>query len=203
MSGAVLALAVALPLAAHAQALSIYGTFSDVRPSNVETGVTVARTGSTYNYSSFSVAGFGGGVTFGLLSAGPVRLGLDLRGSTRPGTTGADTAFAGLKLGLKLPVIHLKPYLQASGGYLATRTPNSSVYQTDPGPAFPATFTNQYAAYEILGGVDLPVVHFVDLRLVEVGGGQGYNTGITGLFSTAGTSNMSFYTINSGVVVHF
>jgi hypothetical protein len=147
-------------------------------------------------YTSFWAAGFGGGVTFNFLPIGPVRLGFDLRGSTRPGTNGVDTALFGLKAGVKLPTIPLKPYIQGSGGYVSARATNVSGY--GGANRVGGTFSTQYAAYEILGGVDYSVAPFIDLRLIEVGGGKGYdengyNTGqVLGLF-----------TLNSGVVFHF
>ena len=179
----------AFPAAAKAQILSVYGTFSPLHASNVETGINTAN---QEQYASFFTPAFGGGVTLGLLSAGPVHLGLDLRGSTRRGTTGADTALFGLRVGFKPPLIPLKPYVQGSVGYLATRTPNVS-----SGSSGSTTFTNQYAAYEVMGGVDYRFARFIDLRLLEVGVGQGLD-----ILGNA-NSKATFFTINTGVVVHF
>jgi hypothetical protein len=80
---------------------------------------------NTEQYGSFWTSGVGGGVTFNFLPVGPVRLGLDLRGSTRPGSVGADTAMAGFKVGFNPPLIRLKPYIQAFAGYVGTRTTNN------------------------------------------------------------------------------
>jgi hypothetical protein len=183
---------------AHAQ-VAVYVTSSSARLSNVQTGVVASGSGYQEQYANFWASGIGGGVTFNFLP-GPVKLGFDLRGSTRPGTTGADTAMAGLKVGFNPPVIRLKPYLQASGGYVATRTVNVSTFSTGGNTSQPVggTFTNQYAAWEVLGGVDFPLMKFVDLRLIEVGGGRGTN-----IFGTSGAGGISMFTINSGVVVHF
>jgi hypothetical protein len=194
--------AVLLPgAAAHAQVVSIYATSSSARFSNVQTGTNLTPSGYQNQYTNFWKTGIGGGVTFNILPVGPIRLGLDFRGSTRQGTVGADTAMAGFKVGFHPPVIPIKPYLQASGGYVATRTVNVS-----SGATSNSTFNNQYAAWEILGGVDFPIVPFLDVRLVEVGGGTGYGVGTYSLgtgFIGGPRPTISMFTVNSGLVFHF
>jgi hypothetical protein len=184
-----------LTASAHAQIAEVYVTSSNHRFSNVETGVTYTSTaGYQDQYTSFWTSGIGGGVTLNFLPLPLVSLGLDVRGSTKSGTVGADTGLIGLKLTAKPPAIHIKPYVQVSAGYVATRSVNVSNINPSPG-GNSSTFTNKYAAYEVLGGIDLPLVHFVDLRLIEIGGGQGILGGSTG--------NPSLFTINSGIVLHF
>ena len=178
--------ALLLAPSAHAQFLSVYGTFSPTHLSSVQTGVNSTN---QEQYASFWAYGVGGGATVGLIPLGPIRLGADFRGSTKPGTSGADTFLVGLKLGIRLPFINLKPYVQGSVGYLATRTPNFSIAAS--------TFTNQYLAYEIFGGIDYQLVHFVDLRIIEIGGGQGIPIGI------GSSPNASLLTVSTGVVLHF
>jgi hypothetical protein len=75
----------------------------------------------------------------------------------------------GLKLGIHPPVIRIKPHVQASAGYLSMRTFS---------PSIPVDSTNNgtQIIWEILGGIDFPLVHFVDLRLIESGGEQGIDT---------------------------
>jgi hypothetical protein len=179
----------AVGMAADAQVASIYVTSSSGRFSNVQTGVISTPSGYQEQHTNFWTSGIGGGVTLNFLPVGPIKLGLDFRGSTHPGTVGADTAMGGVKLGFNPPLIRLKPYLQASGGYVATRTGNISGG---------GTFANKYAAWEILGGVDVPLAPFLDLRVVELGGGTGFN--VPGLSSTP---NISLFTVNSGLVLHF
>ena len=192
-----LLLAAALaPSSVQAQIVEAYATFSPARFSNVYTGTTSGPLGSTPQYTNFWAPGIGGGVTFGLIPVGPVRLGLDLRGSTKPGTTGADTAMAGLKLSFHPPLLRLKPYIQGSGGYVATRTANRTSYAGVPASG---TFENQYAAYEVFGGLDVPVFPFIDLRVIEVGGGKGYS--VNGY--SVGSDQITLFTLNTGVVVHF
>ena len=174
---------------AHAQ-VAIYGTFSPIHISGVASGHS--STGG-YSTSSYWAEGFGGGVTLTALNLGLVSLGIDLRGSTRPGTQGADTVLAGLKVGFHPPLLPIKPYVQFSGGYLGTRggvTTGAAVGSANP---------QHFAAYEILGGLDYSVFPLIDLRVVEVGAGHGY------FFSGANNNdpNVSFITINTGIVVHF
>jgi len=169
-------------VAVHAQAVSVYVTSASARFSNTPTGVP-GQTGS------FWASGIGGGLTLNTIPVGPVRFGIDLRGSTKPGTTGADTAMGGLRLQLKPPLSPVKPYIQASGGYVATRSRVASGT---------GSLENHYAAWEILGGLDVPLVPFFDVRLIEVGGGTGYR--VSGLSSA---SNISMFTVSSGLVFHF
>jgi hypothetical protein len=181
----------------HAQ-VAVYVTSSSGHFSNVPTGFVVSGTTSQEQYASYWTSGVGGGVTVNFLPLGPVKLGFDFRGSTHPGTVGADTAMGGLKVGFNPPLIHLKPYVEAVGGYVATRTVNISTSSSNPSQTIGGTFTNKYAAWEILGGIDYPLIKFVDLRLIEVGGGTGVN--IPGI---SGSPNLALFTVNSGLVVHF
>jgi hypothetical protein len=167
--------------AAHGQVASIYVTYAPTHLTNVQTGTPP-------QYTTYWTSGVGGGVTINFLPLPVISLGLDFRGSTRPGTLGADTAQAGLKLTVHPPLIRIKPYVEAAAGYLGTRTVSTSI-------PVGSTTNGTYITWEILGGVDYPLIHFVDLRLIEVGGGQGINTG-TGI-------NPSLFTVNTGLVLHF
>jgi hypothetical protein len=196
-SGLLAAVAFLLVASAHAQ-VSIYVTSSSARFSNVQSGeiVTYEPTGNlaAEQYANFWTSGIGGGASLRWLSLGPVNLSFDLRGSTQPGTPGADTALGGLKLGINPPGLRLKPYIQASGGYLGTRTVNENSTTTYPYPPIGGTLTNHYAGWEILGGVDYPLIRVFDLRLIEVGAGRGYSTS---------APSITALTINTGVVFHF
>ena len=188
---AIAALFLLSAVAAQAQAVSIYATSSSGRYTNVQTGSVLTGSGYQEQYTNFWASGIGGGVTFNFLPVGPVKLGFDFRGSTRPGTAGADTAMAGFRVAFNPPLIHLKPYVQASGGYVGTRTVNLT-------QGVGGTFTNKYAAWEILGGVDVPLAPVLDLRLIELGGGTGMTVGLS-----SSTPNISLFTVNTGVVLHF
>jgi len=187
---------------ARTQILSVYGTYSAAHFSSVESGAVSTVSATVVNYTSFWASGVGGGVTFGFPPIGPVKIGFDVRGSTRKGTSGADLAMVGPKVGFKLPIVPLKPYIQASGGYIATRTPDSSVYAGTPTGG---TYNNQYIAYEVLGGVDYSVLRFIDLRLIEIGGGEGFSVGQVANASGVHTSSQRIpvLTIDTGIVVHF
>ena len=192
---ATLSMAFVSPWLAQAQIFSVYGTVSVPRFSNVPTGSSCNNSGCTNQLTSLTPVGFGGGVTFNVLPLPFVSLGVDLRGSSKPGTVGADTALFGLKATFKPPVLKLKPYAQVSGGYYATRTTNVSTSASPPYTPIGGTYGNQGAMYEVLGGLDVPVAPFFDIRVIEVGGGQAF-----GLFNSQ-TSGV--FTINSGVVLHF
>jgi hypothetical protein len=174
--------------AVQGQIVSIYGTYSPIHLSNVQTGSISTEAGTQAQYTSYWASGFGAGLTLNFVQLPFVSLGLDLRGSTKPGTVGADTGMVGLKLGIHPPVIRVKPYVQASAGYLGTRTFS---------PSIPVGSTNNgtQITWEILGGIDYPLVHFIDVRVIEVGGGQGINAGSGG--------NSSLLTVNTGLVLHF
>ncbi len=180
---------------AHAQ-VAIYVTSSSDHLSNIQTGSVLTNGSYQEQYASYWTSGIGGGVTLNFLPVGPVKLGFDFRGSTRPGTTGADTAMVGFKVGISPPHIRLKPYVEASGGYVATRTVNISTNPANPSQTVGGTFTNRYAAWEILGGIDYPLVKFVDFRIIEVGGGTGIGVGNSG-------PNPALFTVNTGLVLHF
>lgn len=189
-----LAFLLVLPAAAQAQALAVYGTFSPTHLANVATGAVYSLTGyneQTANYISY---GFGGGLTANFIPAGPVRIGFDLRGSTKPGISGADSALFGIKLAIHPPVLRLRPYGQFSVGYLASRSTNLSTPAGQTTGAVGGIFNNQYAVYEIIGGIDYPLLGPLDLRVIEIGGGKGI---------LAGTNNPTFITVNTGLVVHF
>jgi hypothetical protein len=190
-------LAPLLATCAHAQ-IGIYVTSSSHHLSNVQTGSVLVNGNYQEQYTDYWASGIGGGVTLSLIPLGPVKLGFDFRGSTRPGTPGADTAMGGFKVGFNLPKSHWKPYVEGVGGYVEARTVNISTTAINPNQTVGGTFTNKYAAWEILGGVDYRLMRFLDFRLVEVGGGTGI-----GVINASGGRNVSLFTVNSGLVLHF
>lgn len=173
--------------------LSIYVTSSSSHFSNVQSGVLLNGSSYQEQYVSYWTSGVGGGVSATFLPLGPVKLGFDFRGSTRPGTPGADSGMVGVKLAINPPAIRVKPYLEAAGGYIGTRTFNVSA-----GQVAGSTFSNKYAGWEILGGLDYPLVHFVDFRVIELGGGTAMS-----IPGTSSGPNISLFTVNTGLVVHF
>ncbi len=190
-----LVLLLVLPAAARAQVLSVYGTFSPAHLSNVATGAVYTTTGFKEATTSYLSYGVGGGITANFLPLGPVRFGFDLRGSTKPGISGADSALFGIKVSVHPPVLRIKPYGQVSIGYLASRTTNLSTPSGQTSGAIGGIFSNQYAIYEIMGGVDYPLIGPLDFRVIEIGGGKGILQG--------NTNNPTFITVNTGLVLHF
>jgi hypothetical protein len=203
----VLALSI-FPVFARAQGMSIYFTSVNTRFTNVQNGQSYDNNTATYTnlFTTSWPAQFGGGATFNAVKAGPLNFGLDFRGSTNHSNTGADTAMFGPRLALRVPIVHIKPYIEAAGGYVATRTPGTVA--TNIGGAAstsPANITNQYAAWEVFGGVDVPILPHVDFRAVEFGGGKGYlaNAGVSNINFSNTNTQISLISIDTGIVVHF
>lgn len=177
---------------------SIYVNSTNIHASNVESGTGITSTGIQPINTSFWASGLGGGVTFNLLSLHVVSLGLDARGSTKPGTNGADTGLAGIKLTVHPPLLKVKPYIQGSAGYLGTRTLDMS---TGSGSAAGQTDTHHFLAYGLLGGVDFPLLPLLDFR-VEAGYLHGNDLGRV-LLGGAALPNPNVVMFNPGIVLHF
>ena len=201
----VLLAALALAPAAQAQLVEAYATFSPTHASSVQAGTVTTTTGYTEQYASFWVPAVGGGVTLNFLPLGPIRLGFDLRGSTKSGVNGVDTALFGVKLAVKPPLLPIKPYVQISGGYVATRTANLGTYTSgSTTTSVGGTATDKYAAFEGIAGIDYHFLPFLNLRLIEIGAGKGYDVGGISFGNVANSGqNLTIFTINTGVVVHF
>lgn len=180
----------------HGQIVSVYGSFSPQHVSNVRTGT--AGGGNTTVYTSFWTPAFGGGVTLNFLNLHVVKLGVDVRGSTKPGTTGADTAQLGLRLEFQPPLLRLKPYVQGGFGYLATRTVNQSTIVGTNAPVG-GTFNNQYLTAGVQAGVDKPLIPFLDFRIVEFGYTRGFGVSP----SSASANDANTFSISTGLVAHF
>lgn len=175
---------IAAAAAARAQVAEVYVTSANAHITDVPSG-TSGNPPAT-QYDTFWSSGIGGGVTVNFLPLPVVSLGVDLRGSTKPGTTGADSAMVGLKLGVHPPVIHIKPYIQGSVGYLAARTPSAG---ND------SSLTNKYLTYEVFGGIDYPLAHFIDFRVIEIGAG--------GVIASDSANSPGIFNIDTGLVLHF
>ena len=182
-----------VPVALHGQIVSAYATLTVPRISNVETGTTSGLNPQLI-YSSVTRPGIGGGVTVTVIPLPIVPIGLDLRASTKPGSNGADTVLFGPKLTVKPPVIKFKPYVQAMAGYLRVRTPNASAASGSATAGTPV-FTNNYFVYEILGGVDYPLLRILDFRIAEIGAGHSFHDG--------SAQGVGLFTFATGLVAHF
>jgi hypothetical protein len=183
---------------AQSDRILVYGAFSPLHISGATTGaVPSGFLSATDQTGSLWAPGIGGGVTWNFRHSAPLAIGLDLRGSTKPGTPGADTAMIGVKFAGCPSGCKLKPYGQLSFGYLGTRAANTS--PTNVGETHPATFSSDYIAFEVFGGVDYSLRHHLDLRLCELGVGGGTEFA---LFVTEPHHPILFH-LNTGVVFHF
>ena len=179
----------------HAQLVEVYGIVTGINANNVPSafytpcpvGVTPGQgCGATASFTvSNAQAGFGGGVTLNLLRLPVLKLGLDVRGSRHSGTNGADTALGGVKLTIHPPFLNIRPYLQASAGYLGTTE----------SPSYGPTTSAKYIAAEGLAGLDLPLIPILDLRVIELGAGHALNS--------VNATKPTFVTASAGLVLHF
>jgi len=178
-----------LPVVASAQ-VGVYGMFDATRISSL-TGTPSVITGKTLN----STSPVGGilGVYYDFRNVGPIRIGVDLRGSLIQTKRGADADFlgagthinsvlGGVRLSFHTPikVLQLKPYLQASAG----------LGRSDFGVG-----QNQSNGFEYHGfaGVDIKLLPILDFRAVELGYG-----GLDG-----NGHNYPLASVSTGFVVHF
>ena len=180
---AVLALAV-LALSqtqAHGQ-FAVYGLVS-----GGILGATPNIPGSTSPQNAgFSSGGFTVGAYDDFVKAGPIHFGIDGRyfseTSSNSNSYGNKVhgGFVGARLALKLPILPLKPYVQAEVGAVGTN------YGVNPD-------TTTSSAWQINGGLDYTVLPHIDLR-AEYGGGtiNAYQSGTQTLQEFGG-----------GVVVRF
>ncbi len=172
---------------ARGQTVSVYGTFTEVRSSNVQ----VSSSGSTADGWS---PNFGGGVTFNFLNLHVVKLGLDARGGAGSGTTKTDTAEVSLRAGFQPPVINLKPFVQLGVGYAAATVPIVS--------GVGSTLTRKYITVGGHAGLDRSILPFLDWRIIDLGIAHGTSVGPT--FTTDGPSNgANFFSLGTGLVAHF
>jgi hypothetical protein len=157
----------------HAQTFEVYGTVTGLYATNVPTqGGLVQIPAANTNTSTHNI-GFGGGGTYNLFKLGVFQLGLDGRGSDHLG-------LGGVKLTAHVPIFNLKPYVQGSAGYFN---------------ALHNGIDNRYTVAEVLAGIDIPILHNVDIRAVEVGVGHAIETN--------DGSKPTLVTASSGVVFHF
>ena len=170
-----LVLSCLLPLVASAQ-VGVYGLFDGTRISNL-TGAPSVVTGKRLN--STSPVGGVIGVFYDFRNVGPVRVGVDVRGSLLQTKRGADADFLGagthinsvlggvrVSFHAPLKILQLKPYLQASAG----------LGRSDFGLSPNLSNGFEYHGY---AGVDIKLLSVVDFRAVEVGyggiSGNGHN----------------------------
>lgn len=172
-----LIITLAFTIQASAQ-IGIYGTF---------TGSHLGGVNQPYPYTGstgFWVAGGTFGIYDDFIHAGPVHLGIDLRGNILDSKGHKlNSGLAGVRIDFRAPAVPLRPYLQASVG--AGNTNYGGGNATDTG-----------LLYQVLGGLDLAVLPRIDWRVIEIGGG-GLHT-----FDQAHVgTNFPVATISTGIVL--
>lgn len=186
---------------ARAQIAEVYATANVTHLSNIQVaGFTSSGVTSNF-YKSITPVGLGGGITFNILRLPILKLGADLRGSTHSGLNGADTALGGIKLTVSPPFLKPKFFVEGAAGYLATRADSTGTYTVGTGSVTSVgQLSDHYAVYQVIGGVDFPLIHFIDFR-VEAAGGSSF--GNSYIFGNSSGSSAKIFTVNSGFVTHF
>lgn len=188
--------------AAHAQA-GVYATFTVERMSGIQSS-PILPAGIAYN-NSVNPLGFTGGAYYDFKSLGPVRLGVDVRGSSMNTHRGAQVSsdgagahifsgLGGVRLSFHTPIKYIHPYVEGAAGIGRSNygvLSNSSInnYVT------PGVQTLSNLEYHGYVGVDVPFASFVDWRVFEVGYGA-----LNSFGSAAHT--YPIMSISSGVVFH-
>jgi len=165
--------------AARAQ-LAVYGEFSATNvPADGFLGTAAA-----WN------KGVSVGVYDNFLHAGPIGLGLDLRGGYGSANgSGSYSVLFGPRLAIKPPVLPIRPYVQASvglGGISSKDTLSNS------------TRTTGMLQYGFIAGLDYTVLPHLDLRLPELT----YIRTTEDQFSGP-TATVHLLTLSAGVVLRF
>jgi len=178
--------------AAQAQRVEFYGTFAVTHAGNVPDGVVQTTSGFQAQYTELTTAQLGGGATYNVFRMPLVSVGLDARGATHTGIGSLDDSLFGVKVAANVPVLRVKPYIEAGAGLMTTRARNIS--SASSGETTTAgSFTSHYDYYEVLGGLDYPWKKVLDFRLVEIGAGSSFGN----------APNASVFSFNTGVVLHF
>jgi hypothetical protein len=193
----------ALSIPAHAQ-LGAYGLFTVDRMSGIQSSPLLAP-GIVYN-DHVNPLGFTGGVLYDFKTFGPVRLGVDLRGSATTTLRGAQadsdgsgariySGLGGVRASFRTRYSFLKPYLQASAGIGRSNfgVLNNASVSTPIRPGIPLSSGLEYHAY---AGLDIPILPYVDFRVAEFG---------YGAIHTSGTAGHTYpiESVSTGIVIHF
>ena len=144
---------------AHAQ-FAVYGLFS-----GGILGTTLTIPGTTARQDAgFSSGGYTIGAYDEFTKAGPIHFGIDGRyfsqssSNSNPYGNKIHGGLVGARLSLKLPILPLKPYVQAEVGGVGTN------YGINPD-------TTSSSAWQVNLGADFTVLPHLDLR-AEYGGGE-------------------------------
>ena len=202
-SAVLFAALLALAVSAHAQ-FAVYGTATVERISDIN-NLAPTITGTSYD-KSVNPLGFAGGVFYDFRTLGPVRIGVDLRGSkltTRRGDvtgyegTGAHlySGLGGIRAQFHTPIHILLPYVEGMAG----------IGRSDYGLSYRLSNNLEYHAY---AGLDLRISPLLDLRVAELGYG-GLHAGGGNIVNSAGATtgamksgNLPLESVSAGIVIH-
>ena len=188
--------------AAHAQG-GVYATFTVERLSGIQSS-PILPAGVAYN-DSVNPLGFTGGAFFDFKTLGPVRLGLDVRGSSintlrgaQVSSNGAGThifsGLGGVRLSFHTPIKYIHPYVEGAAGIGRSNygVLNNTTLNTYVTPGVQTVSNLEYHGY---AGVDVPFAPFADWRMFEVG------YGALNSFGNA-AHTYPIMSISSGIVFH-
>ncbi len=171
--------------------IGVFGTVTGERLS----GITCQAPDAICGTSSGTVNPFGGefGAFYDFRHLGPVRFGPEVRGNVLTANRSASLfqggagvvrqygALGGVHASVGTPIPFLRPYGSVDVGYAKTNADTGN----------PETYQNYFQAKGVLG-VDIPLLPFLDFRLIELTAG--------GLFGNGNTH--STQSIGAGVVFH-
>jgi hypothetical protein len=181
--------------------LAIYGTVT-VREM---TGIHYTQGTTTATNGSFDPIGGMFGAYYDLRSAGPVRLGVDLRGILASSTKGAyvsanagggklSSGLGGVRASFHTPLVGLQPYVSGMVG--VARTNFGTDYNTGLATSSISNTTgvtiSTHLEYDVFAGLDYAILPLVDFRVVELGYG--------GVQGHTGTNPVG--SVSSGIVIH-
>jgi hypothetical protein len=203
-----LAAAIATTTFANAQ-LGVYGTVSVDRLSGIASSPEPDSNNTGARNDSVLPLGGTAGVYYDFLKLGPVKLGVDLRGTLTSDKRGAYSFYngggarlysglGGIRAVFHTPIRALRPYVQGSVGLART---NYGLLYNEAGITSTGGITgnsiilhNNFQA-QGFAGVDLRVLPFMDFRVVELGYGVINPFGAT-------AHNYPVGTLSSGIVFH-
>jgi hypothetical protein len=203
-----LAAAIATTTIAHAQ-LGVYGTVSVDRLSGIASSPEPNGNNTGSRDDNVTPLGGSAGVYYDFLKLGPVKLGVDVRGTLTSSKRGAYTNFngggtriysglAGVRAVFHTPLPIIKPYIQGSVGLARTNYGllyNEEGITSTGGIVGNSIILHNNFQFQGFAGVDLKLLPIMDFRVVELG------YGVINPFGTT-SHNYPVGTISSGVVFH-
>jgi hypothetical protein len=185
---------------AHAQ-LSAYGTVT------VKEMKDIPYTQGTTNYTngSFDPVGATGGIFYDFRKVGPVRLGVDVRGSILNSTQGAYTAFnaggghlssglGGVRVSFHTPFLAVHPYVEGMVGAARTNfgTQFNNSLATSGLSNQTGVLLSTHLEYDAFAGVDISIIPLLSFRAVELGYGA----------VEANSHTYPLQSVSTGIVFH-